>query len=102
MQLKWLTRDISGKTISFVLSYLIIAPGIFVIALLTGTWWLATPLELPRTLWSAVVSLVVLMALSYETGYKKYYQVGEPRFFYIVFVIPLVLSALSFFYGFLR
>jgi len=38
--------------------------------------------------------------MTYETGYKKFFRVGDRQYFYIVWLIPMLLSVVGLVGGF--
>lgn len=47
----------------------------------------------------AFASLLGHLALTYETGYKKAFRDGQRQYFYMVWLVPMLLSGIGFIGG---
>jgi len=66
-----------------------------------GCWvWWRPDVALGDGLIIASTSLLVHLVMTYETGYKKFFRVGDRQYFYIVWLIPMLLSVVGLVGGF--
>jgi hypothetical protein len=72
------------------ISYFVLPLGLVGLHGIINLGWLGQPSNL-----SSVVAFVMLLVMTYETGFKKYYAVGRRLYFYFVFLVPLILSSAS-------
>jgi len=61
-------------------------------------WW-RSDVPLKNGLMMASISLIGHFVLAYETGYKKSFRVGQRRYFYMVWLVPVLLSVIGFIGG---
>ena len=90
---------IRGPLVSIVLNFILIPTGMIAGSAVVAFWWL---FESSATVGAArgAFLLLVLYAMSYEIGYKSSYRrLGHQAYFLVVFVGPVVLATLGFFYG---
>lgn len=65
-----------------------------------GCWiWWKSDVPLSNGIVLATTSLLVHSAMTYETGYKKTFCEGRRRYFYLVWVVPIMLSLIGFIGG---
>ncbi len=43
----------------------------------------------------ASITLVGHLVFTYETGYKRLFRAGKRRFFYVVWIVPVLLSVVG-------
>ena len=81
--------------IKWLLEYLI-SPGLTCgLSLLAGLDWTSRAsdkINMSVLLMSPM--LLIVAAYAYETGYKGFWKAGRKRYFYIVFILPIVVSML--------
>lgn len=67
-------------------------------------WWSNawSPGVSPKRAFGAVALLLLAMASAYDRGYKKWFKYGEKKYFYFVYVLPIVLGVIGFLYGVFR
>ena len=65
-----------------------------------GSWiWWRSDVPLGDGIVMASISLLMHLVMSYETGYKKSFCAGQRRYFYIVWLVPMLLSLIGFIGG---
>lgn len=69
--------------------------GSSLLTFLCWIWW-RSDVPLNEGIPMAVAGLLGHLAMTYETGYKKIYLDGRRRFFYLVWLVPCVLSVVGF------
>ncbi|MFC5769747.1 hypothetical protein [Thauera sinica] len=57
-----------------------------------GFQWRNPSIGFQQSMITGLLMLGVLLALSYQTGYMGYYKIGRRRYFYMVFVVPIVVG----------
>ena len=66
-----------------------------------GSWiWWRSDVALGDVIVMATISLLGHFVMTYETGYKEGFCDGERRYFYVVWLMPLLLSVIGFIGGF--
>lgn len=66
-----------------------------------GSWiWWRSDVALGDGIPMATTSLLMHLVMVYETGYKKFFLDGQRRFFYVVWLLPVLLSVIGFIGGF--
>lgn len=77
--------------------FLIILPvGMMVLSLTGGLWWLSGDLS------KGIIALVSLTVFTLHNGLNIFKNGGNKKYFYIIFLLPLIVSLLLFSYGFFR
>lgn len=61
-------------------------------------WW-RPDVPLKNGIMMAIINLTGHMVLTYETGYKKSFRLGRRRYFYFVWLVPVLLSVVGFIGG---
>lgn len=87
------------------LDYLLVPGLILPASLLAALWWtnkFAGTLSPVRGFLAALWAVLVIAALTYQTGFKGYYKSGRKEYFYVVFAAPLLLAIMGVLYGALR
>ena len=76
-------------------TYFMIPASTWSLSFLAGLDWMnRAPADVNRSVMLMSPMLLILAAYAYETGYKGFWKAGRKRYFYIVFILPIVVSAL--------
>jgi NO-binding membrane sensor protein with MHYT domain len=78
----------------------IIVPGLTWISVLLAAFdWIGRTRDLEKSLWGGALLLTLVAAYAYQAGYKGLYLAGRKRYFYIVFIAPIVVGIAGLFVG---
>lgn len=55
-------------------------------------WMNRAPADVGKSVLLMSPTLLILAAYAYETGYKGFWKAGRKRYFYIVFILPILVS----------
>ena len=80
--------------------YVIGIPANMVLTFNAWIWWLA-PMEPGKSFSMLLASAIMHPVMVYETGYKKCYRRGMRKYFYIVYLLPGILSMVGIVLGIL-
>lgn len=61
-------------------------------------WWRSDVLLIEGLMWASI-SLLMHLIMAYETGYKLFFCDGQKRYFYLVWLVPVLLSVVGFIGG---
>lgn len=78
--------------------YILSVPASLLLTFGCWIWWRAD-VTLADGMAMAFASLLGHLALTYETGYKKAFRSGQRQYFYLVWLVPMLLSVIGFIGG---
>lgn len=90
----WVFRPARGRV---ALKFAYFLSGALSLLLTFNCWiWWRSDVPLTQGVSMAFASLLGHLVLAYETGYKKLFLDSQRRFFYVVWLVPCVLSVIGF------
>lgn len=84
-----------ARALKFLIDYIIAPGGAWTLSLLAGFDWIARTPEANRSLLGGVVLLLIVSVYAYQSGYKGLYRAGRKRYFFVVFIAPIVVGTLG-------
>lgn len=83
------------RILRVVLDYLLVPGLTWAASVLAGFAWISQEIDISRVLFKGFLSLLVVAALSFQTGYKGYWKAGRKYYFFVVFIAPIVVGTLG-------
>ena len=81
--------------------YFLIPGATWVMSLFGGLDWIGRMTQVNRSLLAGLGMLLLVAAYAYQSGYKGFYRVGRKRYFFVVFIAPIIVGAVGLLVGLL-